>query len=472
MTNGTPGDYVDFLPLAERWGVEVFLHIIDYVQNATMIINPQGTIIYINEEYTKILGVSREKALGVNLRRLEPDSVALKVLDDRQPIILQPDYLHSLGIHAIGKSVPLYGRDGTFLGVAAIFNDVTKIIELSNELERARAMNQYLAQQISPPLSHPFEEYICADREMRRILSMAAKAAKTNCTILIQGESGVGKGVLAKAIHRASNRAEQPLISINCAAIPENLLESELFGYEAGAFTGAQKGGKLGKFELADKGTIFLDEIGDMSASAQAKLLRVLQERELERIGGISSIPIDIRVIAATNQSLKDLVQDGKFRQDLYYRLSVIPITIPPLRERRDDILPQARYFLNKMVSPGHEITLSNMAVMTLLKYDWPGNVRELQNVLEYARVICSNNIIEYKYLPDTLRQGNLPGPESPAGPVLDLKSALALLEKDYITEALRLENGNRSRAIQRLGISRKAFYDKLKRYQIEDELL
>ena len=462
--------YKDFLPLAERWGVEVFLHIMDYVQNATMIIDPQGTIIYINEEYTKILGVSREKALGVNLHRLEPESVALKVLESRKEIIGEMDYLRSLGIHGIGKSIPLFDQEGTLLGVASVFNDMTKIIELSNELERARAMNQYLVQQISPPLAHPFDDYICADQKMRRILSMAAKAARANCTILIQGESGVGKGVLAKAIHRASNRAERPLVSINCAAIPENLLESELFGYEAGAFTGALRGGKLGKFELADKGTIFLDEIGDMSASAQAKLLRVLQERELERVGGVSSIPIDIRVIAATNQNLKDLVQEGKFRQDLYYRLSVIPLTIPPLRERRDDILPQARYFLSKMAPSGQEITLSNMAIMALLKYDWPGNVRELQNVLEYAGVVCSNNIIEYKDLPATMRGESLPESETSTSLGLDLKSAVALLEKDYIMEALRLAGGNRSKAIQQLGISRKSFYDKLKRYQIEDE--
>ena len=293
-----------------------------------------------------------------------------------------------------------------------------------------------------------------------------AKVANTNCTILIQGESGVGKEVMAKCIHNASNRKERPMIKVNCASIPENLLESELFGYEEGAFTGARKGGKLGKFELANKGTILLDEIGDMSLTMQSKLLRVLQEKELERVGGTKTIKLDVRVIAATNQNLEEMVEKNEFRSDLYYRLHVVPIHIPALRCRREDIMPLVRYFIER--NGGDEGTdLTPGAARMLEEYGWPGNVRELQNVIEYAMIVKTGDILEIKDFPQYLRGDGAEDSPAEDGPCR-LKDAVEQLEKSMIKRALKRNNGNKSMAINELGLSRRSFYEKLEKYGLK----
>lgn len=302
---------------------------------------------------------------------------------------------------------------------------------------------------------------------MKQVLGLAIKVARSEATVLIRGESGTGKEVMAKIIHYNSPKAKGPFVKVNCAAIPDNLLESELFGYVGGAFTGARKEGKAGKFEMAQGGTIFLDEIGDMDMSMQVKLLRVIQEKEVERIGGTKTISLDVRIVAATNQNLEELIKEGKFRQDLYYRLNVIEIKIAPLRKRKEDI-PILVHHLVKKIS-GENLNVTPRVMNILNSYDWPGNVRELQNVMEHACIMRNGTIIDPYSLPQYM-QPKEPGEESRTENMsYNLKEMTAILEKDLILEALK-KFSNKSRAIEELGISRSSFYEKIKKYGIDVE--
>lgn len=305
---------------------------------------------------------------------------------------------------------------------------------------------------------------------MKQILGLAVKVAKSDATVMIRGESGTGKEVMAKVVHENSARRDGPFVKVNCAAIPENLLESELFGYAGGAFTGAKKEGKAGKFEMAQGGTIFLDEIGDMDINMQVKILRVIQERELERVGGNRVIPLDVRIVAATNQNLEELIQAGKFRQDLYYRLNVIELDILPLRERREDISLLVHVLTQKMA--GEDLDVTPEAMSILYNYDWPGNVRELQNVVEHACILRTGNLITTHELPVYMRPDVL-GTDAKKEEEgnFDLKEMTENLERNLIYEALR-KFSNKSKAIKELGISRSSFYEKIKKYHIDiDEM-
>ena len=311
---------------------------------------------------------------------------------------------------------------------------------------------------------------------MKRVRNLASQAAKTTSTVLIRGESGTGKELLANAIHNASSRSNQPFIKVNCAAIPESLMESELFGYCEGAFTGAMRGGKPGKFELADGGSILLDEIGDLHLGLQSKLLRVLQEFEIERLGGTNTINVDVRVIAATNRDLIELIKQGKFRSDLYYRLNVIDLTAPPLRERREDIDYLTDYLLEKITDRLHVplVGISDEARRRLREYDFPGNVRELENVLERAiNVIIGNT--------DTIQPENLSllgmstgfslssvdNNTMPETAATTLEETMLLAEKNAILEALNRSEGNRKKAAQLLNIHRSLLYKKMHKHNI-----
>jgi transcriptional regulator with PAS, ATPase and Fis domain len=295
----------------------------------------------------------------------------------------------------------------------------------------------------------------------------ALRASRTDSTVLLLGETGTGKELFAHSIHAAGQRCSGPFIKINCAAVPAELLESELFGYEEGAFTGARKGGKAGKFEMAAGGTLFLDEIGDMPLPMQAKLLRVLQEREVERVGGTSSRRIDIRIIAATGQPLEDLVKQGSFRADLFYRVHVIPIHIPPMRERREDIEPIAQHFLAKLAEESGEPkrTISAELLEFLTSYDWPGNVRELQNVLERAAMMSRGEDLRIEHIPNhLLRIANSASKEATPG---SLAHAKAEAERKAIVAALQASGGNKSKAAELLRIHRVKLYEKIKRHGI-----
>ncbi|MEK6697516.1 MAG: sigma-54 dependent transcriptional regulator [Nitrospirota bacterium] len=297
---------------------------------------------------------------------------------------------------------------------------------------------------------------------MKHVFSLVDRVAATDSTVLILGESGTGKELIASAIHYQSGRKDKPLIKVNCAALPEGLIESELFGHERGAFTGAVKR-KPGRFELADGGTIFLDEVGDLPPAAQAKLLRVLQERTIERIGGTESIKVDVRLIAATNKSLEDEVKAGRFREDLFYRLNVIPITLPPLRERREDIPALAAFFLERYGRRlGRTVRFSKEALESIMSHDFPGNVRELENVIERTVTLATSDVISRDDLPTfVLRKEN-------SGKLLSLSDVAAEAEKEHILNILGVTAWNKTRAAEMLGISRKTLWEKLKAYGIE----
>lgn len=332
------------------------------------------------------------------------------------------------------------------------------IVERAIEVKRLREENIRLRRDINRCYKLP--NIIGESESMKRVFSLIEKVAASDITVLIMGESGTGKELVATTIHYQSRRRDGPLVKINCAAIPEGLIESELFGHEKGAFTGALKK-KPGRFELATGGTIFLDEIGDLPLSAQAKLLRVLQDKTFERIGGTETIRVDVRIIAATNRNLKEEIKRGRFREDLFYRLNVIPLSIPPLRERKEDIPVLVEYFLKKFNSQcGKHVRFSSDAMKALLEYDYPGNVRELENIIERAVVLSQGGVVKKEDLPFTL---------SPADSLL-LSEVSSRAEKEHILKVLKLTGGNKTRAAELLGISRKTLWEKLNAYRIEVE--
>lgn len=451
-----------------QWDRELLFQILDNIHDVVLVIDSDTTIVYANEAYAKILGVPVAKVLGRRLDKIEPKAAAIEILRTGKTSSGK-DYLDSLGIDVVGNSFPLYNGE-SIIGCVSTFKNITEVVELNRELQQTKGVADYLKEQLEQweqlPLS--FKEYVGQNSNLKETLVLAAKVARTDSTVLIRGESGVGKEVLAKAVHNSSRRKDMPLIKVNCAAIPENLIESELFGYEDGAFTGAKKGGKLGKFELAHSGTIFLDEIGDMSYTMQAKLLRVLQEKEFERVGGTKTIKIDIRVIAATNRDLESMIKKGTFRRDLYYRLNIVPLNLTPLRERKDDLLALAKTFLDQFAREvGHELTLSPQVVRFFQEYDWPGNIRELQNVLEHASIVCSGMTIEIYHLPAQIIPANRDQYKIKNKPYA-VKEIVASVEKELILSALVTYKNNRTKAMKALGFSRRVFYDKLRRYGIE----
>ncbi|HOW18306.1 MAG TPA: nif-specific transcriptional activator NifA, partial [Phycisphaerae bacterium] len=302
-------------------------------------------------------------------------------------------------------------------------------------------------------------------RGMQAVYDLIAQVCKSDTTVLIRGESGTGKELVANAIHYNSPRASKPLVKVNCAALPESVLESELFGHEKGAFTGALAMRK-GRFELAEGGTLFLDEIGDFSAATQIKLLRVLQEREFERVGGVTTIKADVRVIAATNRNLEALIESGKFRQDLYYRLNVFPIHIPPLRERKADILLLADYFVEKYAKANHKAVrrISTPAIDMLMAYHWPGNVRELENCIERAVVLSNDDVIHGHHLPPTLQTAEASGTVFSG----TLQATLDNVERELLLDALKSARGNRAKAARALGISERLMGLRVKKHGID----
>ncbi|MDW8304424.1 MAG: sigma 54-interacting transcriptional regulator [Acidobacteriota bacterium] len=334
--------------------------------------------------------------------------------------------------------------------------------EIAKEREKLHKETSYLQQEIKE--RYNFDNLIGNSNAMRQVYAQVSQVAKTNVTVLLRGESGTGKEMIANAIHFNSLRAKKPLVKINCAALPDTLIEAELFGYEKGAFTGAYKQ-KKGRFELADGGTIFLDEVGDLPMQTQVKLLRVLQEREFERLGGTETIRVNVRIIAATNKNLEEEIAKGRFREDLYYRLNVFTIFLPPLRERKSDILLLAEHFLEKYenIHGKHIKRISTPAIDMLTSYHWPGNVRELENAIERAVVACDGQVIHAYHLPPTLQMAETSG----TVPQVSLQAAVAALEKDLIQDALKTTGGNCAKAAALLQTTERIFNYKVKKYGI-----
>lgn len=443
----------------------ILLKFFESLFDPVAVINANGVFLYVNPAYERELGVSSVKILGKNIRDVAPESTILKVLDSGDSIIEQTSTIKALGLDIIVSSIPLY-KKGILMGAVSIFKNVSGIRKLTDELERLKNASEYLSERT---VSKDFSDIIGTSENMRKSLLKAMKASKTDITVLLQGETGTGKDLFAKAIHNASNRRNGPLVCINCAALPENLLETELFGFNDGAFTGARKGGKPGKFELANGGTLFLDEIGDMNLSLQAKILRVLQTKVVDRIGATKSIHIDVRIIAATNQDLQSLINQGRFRSDLYYRLNVFNIRISPLRERKCDIPALSSYFLNKYSEESCKLTMSAMNI--LVNYTWPGNVRQLQNVIESTVASCDRKYITPADFPEYLKTSIFSDTDTDVSDTddneLNLNKRVDHLERMLLLKALDATRGNRSEAIELLGISRGCFYKKIAKHGI-----
>lgn len=427
--------------------------ILETIHEGALAIDGQGVVTHCNTTAEKLLKVKKEKILGKNLADFWVDTPALDVLKTGTEYI-EKEEIYQVGkrqaLHFIVSVRPIPGT-GRPEGAVISFRDIAEARRLINDLS-------------SMDMEYTFDDIIGESRVINQVKEQAVKVAGGNSTVLITGESGTGKEIFARAIHTTSPRSKGPFISINCGAIPETLLESELFGYEGGAFTGARKEGKAGKFELADGGTIFLDEIGEMPLHLQVKLLHVLQDRRVERVGGSKKIPVDVRIIAASNRNLETMMHEGNFRKDLYFRLSVIPLHIPPLKERREDVPALIELCLRKYSAMLNKQNLSmeEEAMKCLINYQWPGNVRELENAIEYAVNMTGDNCISLHSLPPRILESNLqavPHNETP------LKDQIRLYERrilqDYLDRYGSTVEG-KNKIAEKLEISRATLYRKL----------
>jgi Nif-specific regulatory protein len=343
---------------------------------------------------------------------------------------------------------------------------VNRIQAVNREKEQLLTENIHLKRQLSEKYS--IDSVVSSSSRMQEMLEMTSRVADSNATVLLRGESGTGKTLIAKAIHHSSKRAKKPFVVVNCTAVPENLLENELFGHEKGAYTGANSLQK-GRFEVAEGGTLFLDEIGELPLHVQVKLLSVVQDREFQRLGSTKTIKCDVRLIAATNKDLEKAVEQGGFREDLYYRLNVFPIYIPPLRDRRTDILLLAEYFLQKFNEENHKKVrrISTSAIDLLIQYHWPGNVRELQNCMERALLICDGDAIKSYHLPPTLQTAEFTG--GSRNP-LSLMASVENFEKELIVDALKRFHGNQTKAAEHLDSSLRVLNYKVHKHKIDPD--
>ena len=443
--------------------------ILKMTSDGFIITDTEGNVREINKQYADFFGKSRSEIIGKSILNIIPNS---KMIDIVKHKFSEEDAVHKyIDGEAKGNSVIVSrsyveDEDGNVVaGVAQVKFKVQTLAvakKLMNEYEELEYYREEFQNQ------NRVDNIIGSDTKFREIVKECLKVAKTDIPVLLTGETGTRKEVMAKALHTNSLRYDKPFVSINCAAIPFELLESELFGYMDGAFTGAKRGGKKGKFQLANGGTIFLDEIGDMPSSMQAKLLRVLQEKEIEPLGSEKSILLDVRVVAATRQDLEAKMKDGSFREDLYYRLSVFNIHIPPLRERGGDSLELAEFFLDEL---NHKYktykTFSKAVKAYFLKYQWPGNVREVNNVVQSAYAISTENIIDINDIPARMLQQ-----EKPAINLDKNKKSLGQMvddyEKEVILELLKKHKGNCLEAAKEAGIHKSNFYRKLQKYGIK----
>jgi sigma-54 dependent transcriptional regulator, acetoin dehydrogenase operon transcriptional activator AcoR len=451
----------------ESFAINTLHTLLSSLEEAVSVINTKGEMVFWNEAAEKTYHIKKDKIIGRNIRDFfqQEDIINLKVLETRQAIrvmyhIPRPDK------HVLISASPIYDGNKELIGSMSVEKDITSTILLNEQLTSTSKELQQLKQQMTENHPHdPFNKIKGKNAAIQLLIHETKKAAKTDATILIIGESGVGKELFAQAIHEESNRSKRPFIPINCGAIPNALFESELFGYEAGAYTGASKGGKPGKLELADGGTLFLDEVGELPLDMQVKLLRALQEKEFYRIGGQTTKKVNVRVIAATNRILENMVSQGTFRSDLFYRLNVFSAYIPPLRERKDDIPFLFNDFLRELsIKYSKAVPVINReTVHRLTEYHWPGNIRELRNLVERLVVLNERNEIFEKDIDQLLPQSKSVI-DSPVRSLLDEKERL---EKERILQTLQRTYGNKSITAKELGITRATLYKKMKKYGI-----
>ena len=444
---------------------EKFTKILENSQDMICFVDENGIINYLNPAYIKNFSKVSSDVIGKSIFDIVPNGLRAKVFKEKT---LLKDVIHKKnGINVISTIDPLF-IDGQFKGVISTSRPVSLIKELMSKLNKSEQELDYYKNEFLRQLSKnsSFNNIIGSTRTLKDIMYMCQKASETTSTVLIRGESGTGKELIAKAIHNNSNRKNKPFVRVNCASIPENLLESELFGYEKGAFTGAVQS-KPGKFAIADTGTIFLDEIGDMPLSMQVKLLRVLQEREIESVGGITPKNIDVRVIAATNRNLEEMIEEGSFREDLYYRLNVLGINLPPLRERKEDIPELAEHFITKLNKKLHKTILGikQDALNLLIEYSWPGNIRELENIMERAINLCDGDYIDSSYLPSYLK----PVESKSFNLNIDIDHILPFEEYEkQIIEAAMKKYKSFNKAGKALGLTHRTISLKCKKYNID----
>lgn len=470
-----------------------FEEIGDHLYDGVYLADGQGRTLYVNKSYERITGLKAEEVVGhyvqdLLAQGLYSNAVTPEVLRLKKRVDSVGQSSRN-GARMLITGNPIFDQEGNIKLVAVIEREITDLDTMLVELEATKDKIRSVEnddQRHRREIEHLRKRWANAkligeSRQVREILALVRRVVDFDVTVLIQGETGVGKEIVATEIHEGSTRKDKPFIRVNCAAIPASLLESELFGYEKGAYTGAAAKGKIGLFELADKGTILLDEIGDMPLELQGKLLRVLQQKELTRVGGTRAIPLDVRVIAATNCDLQGLTQSGKFRADLYFRINVFPITIPPLRERPEDIVVLAIHFLNNYNQKyAKKVRLSRDSMALLGSYAWPGNVRELQNVIERLVLISDqSSVIGHDCLMPMLHPGQASGmAPSFTNPFLDaptrtLKSIIDEVEKNVIEKALR-EFGSTRKAAKALGVDQSTIVKKAKRIGLRniDEII
>ncbi|MBE3128321.1 MAG: sigma 54-interacting transcriptional regulator [Actinobacteria bacterium] len=434
--------------------------IIESISDVLIVMDKEGRITHLNSIAMEILGKKYSEAIGLPINRLiKTNFPLLDILKSRKrylerEINVMPFYSKESSQYLLTEKL-VEDSEGKSQGIMALFKEMRKVHRLVGGIIGANSRLN-------------FSNIIGNNKKLKKALSLAKVASISSCKILIQGESGTGKEIFAQAIHNYSNRQNKPFIAINCAAIPRDLVESELFGYEEGAFTGARRGGRPGKFELAEGGTLFLDEIESMPLDAQPKLLRVLESNQLMRIGGNKIIPIDVRIISSTNKDLLLAVKEGNFREDLLYRINTVTVDIPPLRERKDDIPILAKYICDKI---GRRINKNNIEIdkkvlEVLCEHNWPGNIRELENALESAIILSKNSKITIEVISENIKpfkSNNLDSKEDREG------NSLIDIEKEAIFKVLKEAKGNITKASRALGIDRSTLYRKIKKYKISE---
>jgi len=449
--------------------------IIESSYDGLYITDGKANTIFVNSAYERITGLSRENLIGRNMTDLVKSkvfdhSVTLRVLKNRRQVTLMQQVMGNKQVIVTGT--PIYDESDEISLVVTNVRDITELNELRAELEETRRLSTLYYQSLMEQegFEHIMTKMVAKSTAMLQVVRKAVKVAKSDTSLLISGESGVGKSMLGRIIHHMSPRKDCPFVIINCGAIPDSLMESELFGYEKGAFTGASTEGKAGLLEVAHTGTVFLDEVGTLKPSMQVKLLEVIEEKTFVRVGGTRPISVDIRIIAATNSDLKDMTDKGLFRKDLYYRLNVIPIDIPPLRQRPEDIHALALSILEKLnAARGQNKRVDPDVLEHLRKYDYPGNVRELVNIMERMYIMSEGDTISLVDMPDEIKE--------PTAVLYDLvnegmplKEAVGLLEAQMIRTAFR-RHGAMGRVAQVLGIHPTTLWRKMEKYGIKDAI-
>ena len=436
--------------------------ILDSIADGVFTVDSDWKVTSFNRAAEKITGIKKEEAIGrycwevFKASICEKDCSMRTTMETKHPIINQ----HIFIVNSIGDRIPisistalLKDNNGNIIGGVETFRDLSVEEQLRKQLAK----------------QHTFFGIISKNREMQRLFEMLELVSGNDTTVLLEGESGTGKELFARAIHSLSHRKKGPIITVNCGALPDTLLESELFGYKAGAFTDAKRD-KPGRFAQAENGTLFLDEIGDISPMLQMRLLRVLQEKVYEPLGSTKSERADVRIVAATNKNLEELVQQGLFREDLYYRINIVTLFLPPLRERKEDIPLLVEHFLRRFNSlRGKKIQgLSPKAMNLLMSYDFPGNIRELENIVEYATVVCKNRFIRRVHLPETLQQKIALRKILASEKITESEPSLEALEKDIIYRTLREHNWSRKLTAAQMGIHPTTLWRKMKRLNLE----